>query len=183
MATKEELRAGAEFGFIDDGVEAQERYQPMLLTNQGGDTVLDHLYDELQTTQGFTFAVAFVTEGGLIDIKSTLNDLANRGIRGRLITSNYLDFNQPKVFKELLKLPNVDVRIINENGFHTKAYSFNHGDYTSVIIGSANLTQTALKKNFEWNLRVTSTDQGDITKQIQERLDDLWDQSVPLTEK
>lgn len=34
MATKEELRAGAEFGFIDDGVEAQERYQPMLLTNQ-----------------------------------------------------------------------------------------------------------------------------------------------------
>lgn len=183
MATKEELRAGAEFGFIDDGVEAQERYQPMLLTNQGGDTVLDHLYDELQTTQGFTFAVAFVTEGGLIDIKSTLNDLANRGIRGRLITSNYLDFNQPKVFKELLKLPNVDVRIINENGFHIKAYSFNHGDYTSVIIGSANLTQTALKKNFEWNLRVTSTDQGDITKQIQERLDDLWDQSVPLTEK
>ena len=102
MATKEELRAGAEFGFIDYGVEAQERYQPMLLTNQGGDTVLDHLYDELQTTQGFTFAVAFVTEGGLIDIKSTLNDLANRGIRGRLITSNYLDFNQPKVFKELL---------------------------------------------------------------------------------
>ena len=51
MATKAELRAGAEFGFIDDGVEAQERYQPMLLTNQGGDTVLDHLYDELQTTQ------------------------------------------------------------------------------------------------------------------------------------
>lgn len=69
-----------------------------------------------------------------------------KGIRGRLITSNYLDFNQPKVFKELLKLPNVDVRIINENGFHTKAYSFNHGDYTSVIIGSANLTQTALKR-------------------------------------
>ena len=94
----------------------------------------------------------------MIDIKSTLNDLAQKGIRGRLITSNYLDFNQPKVFKELLKLPNVDVRIINENGFHTKAYSFNHGDYTSVIIGSANLTQTALKKNFEWNfLRVTST--------------------------
>lgn len=156
MQTKDDLRAGIEFGFIDDSVEASGRYQPALLTNQGGDTILDHLTDELHTTKGFTFAVAFVTEGGLIDIKSTLNDLAQKGIRGRLITSNYLDFNQPKVFKELLKLPNVDVRIINENGFHTKVYSFNHGDYTSVIIGSANLTQTALKKNFEWNLRVTS---------------------------
>lgn len=182
MSTKDDLRAGIEFGFIDDTVEASGRYQPALLTNQGGDTILDHLTDELHTTKGFTFAVAFVTEGGLIDIKSTLNDLARKDIRGRLITSNYLDFNQPKVFKELLKLPNVDVRIINENGFHTKAYSFNHGDYTSVIIGSANLTQTALKKNFEWNLRVTSTHQGDITKQITARLDDLWNKAVPLTE-
>lgn len=183
MSTKDDLRAGIEFGFIDDSVEASGRYQPALLTNQGGDTILDHLTGELHTTKGFTFAVAFVTEGGLIDIKSTLNDLAQKGIRGRLITSNYLDFNQPKVFKELLKLPNVDVRIINENGFHTKAYSFNHGDYTSVIIGSANLTQTALKKNFEWNLRVTSTHQGDITKQITARLDDLWNKAVPLTEE
>lgn len=57
MSIKDDLRAGIEFGFIDDSVEASGRYQPALLTNQGGDTILDHLTGELHTTKGFTFVV------------------------------------------------------------------------------------------------------------------------------
>ncbi|MDR3189930.1 MAG: DEAD/DEAH box helicase [Lactobacillaceae bacterium] len=183
MNSIDEIRKGIEYGFIDNAVEAGEQYKPKLVTNQDGETVLDYLYSELDTAKSFIFAVAFVTEGGLVTLKSRLNDLNAIGIKGKLITSNYLNFNDPKVFKELLKIPNLDVKIINEEGFHTKAYSFEHEGYRSVIIGSANLTQTALQKNFEWNLLTTSLVQGGLTQQIQARLDNLWETAEPLTQK
>lgn len=176
----DEINKGIHFGFIDDSTQALDRYQPALVTNHNG-TVLDALEDELRSTKSFTIAVAFVTLGGLLDLKSTLADIAAHGIKGKLITSTYLSFNNPDVFDDLLHIPNLEVRVLHQNGFHTKAYYFNHGDYESILIGSANLTQNALKKNFEWNLRVTSTDRGDIVHNVKKELNSLWEQAKPLT--
>ena len=180
MNTNEEISKGLNFGFIDNSTQALDRYQPSLITNHNG-TVLDTLEEELQSTKSFTIAVAFVTLGGLLDLKSTLADIASHGVKGRLITSTYLSFNNPDVFEDLLHIPNLDVRVLDQDGFHTKAYYFNHGDYESIMIGSANLTQNALKRNFEWNLRVTSTERGDIVYEIKKELNDLWQRSNPLT--
>jgi len=180
MNTDDEITKGLNFGFINNSTQALDRYQPALVTNHNG-TVLDTLEEELRDTKSFTIAVAFVTLGGLLDLKSTLADIAKHGIKGRLITSTYLGFNNPDVFEDLLNIPNLDVRILNQDGFHTKAYYFNHEDYESILIGSANLTQNALKKNFEWNLRVTSTERGDIVFNVKKELDDLWHHSIPLT--
>lgn len=166
MSTKEEISKAIRFGFVDNQVESQEIYQPSLVTNQHNNTVLDTLEDELRTSKFFTIAVAFVTTSGLIDLKSIFADLANKNIHGRLITSTYLNFNKPEAFDDLLQIPNLDVRLLDTEGFHTKAYYFNHDKFESAIIGSANLTQNALKCNFEWNLRVTSTDRGDVVKKI-----------------
>lgn len=176
----------AKFGFIDKNLpennEVKVQLQPQLLTNQKNSNVLDYLIQELKTAKTFTFAVAFVTESGLIDLKSTLLDLSQKGIRGKLLTSNYLNFNDPKIFRELLKIKNLDVRVTNTQGFHTKTYLFDHEDYSSVIVGSSNLTQNALKRNVEWNLRVTSTYQGDILNQITTNLEEMWDNSEQLSE-
>lgn len=125
----------------------------------------------------------FVTTSGLIDLKSIFSDLAKQNIQGRLITSTYLNFNEPKAFEDLLQIPNLDVRLLNIEGFHTKAYYFNHKNFESAIIGSANLTQNALKCNFEWNLRVTSTDRGDVVKRIKDDLNELWNKATPLTQQ
>ncbi len=182
MNTDEEISKGINFGFINNSTQALDRYQPSLVTNHNG-TVLDTLEEELRSTKSFTIAVAFVTLGGLLDLKSTLADIASHGVKGRLITSTYLSFNNPDVFDDLLHIPNLDVRVLNQDGFHTKAYYFNHGDYESILIGSANLTQNALKRNFEWNLRVTSTERGDIVLNVKKELEDIWNQAVPLTRK
>ncbi|WP_225047872.1 DUF3427 domain-containing protein [Lacticaseibacillus kribbianus] len=181
MDTSHEINRGLHFGFIDNATQALAQYQPALVTNHNS-TVLDTLEEELRGARRFTIAVAFVTLGGLLDIKSTLADIALHGVSGRLITSTYLCFNQPAVFEDLLHIPNLEVRVLNQDGFHTKAYFFDHGDYESVLIGSANLTQNALKKNFEWNLRVTSTQRGDVVCDVKAGLDDLWTQAQPLTE-
>jgi len=176
----DEINKGVHFGFIDDSTQALDRYQPALVTNHNG-TVLDTLEEELRSTKSFTIAVAFVTLGGLLDLKSTLADIAAHGIKGKLITSTYLSFNNPDVFDDLLHIPNLEVRVLHQNGFHTKAYYFNHDDYESILIGSANLTQNALKRNFEWNLRVTSTDRGDIVQNVKRELNSIWEQAKPLT--
>src|SRR5699024_12610405 len=86
------------------------------------------LQEELDTSETFTFSVAFVTESGLNTLKTHLFDLHQRGIKGRLITSNYLDFNSPDIFKALLKVPNLEVRISDKEAFHAKGYLFEHKD-------------------------------------------------------
>ncbi|MBM7543776.1 superfamily II DNA or RNA helicase [Weissella beninensis] len=161
--------------------ELATELQPQLVTNKDSETVLYYLLQELKTADTFMFAVAFITESGLIDLKSTFADLAKRGINGRLITSDYLQFNNPKVYRELLKIKNIEVKIANIDGFHTKTYIFEHADYMSVIVGSSNLTQNALKKNVEWNLKITSLKQGDITQQLKNNFEDLWTRSALLT--
>lgn len=49
------------------------------------------------------------------------------------------------MFKELLKLPNVEVRLSDAKGFHSKGYIFENDNYYSLIVGSSNLTDNALK--------------------------------------
>lgn len=92
------------------------------------------LLQELKTCKTFYFSVAFITEGGLATLKTMLYDLKQKGIKGRILTSTFLNFNQPKMFKELLKLENVEVRITNEKDFHAKGYIFEHQDYYSLIV-------------------------------------------------
>lgn len=180
METEQEISNGVRFGFVDSTTPSLARYQPALVSNWNG-SVLDTLENELRDAQQFTIAVAFVTLGGLLDLKSTLADIAMHGVRGRLITSTYLGFNHPDVFADLLHIPNLDVRIFEEEGFHTKAYYFDHGEFQSAVIGSANLTQNALKSNYEWNLRVTSTERGDVVGEVKTGLDHLWAEAEPLT--
>ena len=67
--------------------------------------------------------------------KITFYDLSKKGVKGRIITSNYLGFNSPKMFEELLKLENVEVKLTNIEGFHAKGYIFEHHNHTSFIIG------------------------------------------------
>lgn len=151
------------------------------MTNAANENVLEHLKVQLETCESFVISVAFVTEAGLAALKSHFIDLKAKGIRGRLITSDYLGFNNPKVFSELLKIKNLDVRIFPEEGFHAKGYVFKQKDYYSITIGSSNLTLNALQKNYEWNIQLTSLENGDIVNQVLAAVDDQWQKSFELT--
>lgn len=110
-----------------------------------------------------------------------LYDLKQRGIKGRILTSTFLNFNQPKMFKELLKLENVEVRLTGVKGFHSKGYIFKHQDYYSLIVGSSNLTDSALKANYEWNVFLTSLESGEIINHFLNQFEDAWNEGIPLT--
>lgn len=154
---------------------------PQLLTNQPDNTIWQTLQDELQHCSHFTWAVAFVTGDMLVPLKAIMADLAERGVTGTLLTSDYLGFNSPRTFQELLKIPNLTVRIVGQAGFHAKGYLFEHAGYQTAIIGSANFTRAALLQNAEWALRVSSRAAAGLTDQLRDQLTALLANNQPLT--
>ncbi|MBL1230243.1 DEAD/DEAH box helicase [Enterococcus sp. BWB1-3] len=180
----EHFQTSLEHSFIDRSRDYNDLYKAKLLMNQESEQsfVLNEIIDELSTCKEFFFAVAFVTENGIQPLKTVLSDLANKGICGRMITSNYLYFNSPKSFKELTKLKNIDIRITDMEGFHAKGYYFEHDTHESLILGSSNLTIKALKVNCEWNLKLNSLVNGDLTRSVKHSFEEMWANSIDLTE-
>lgn len=173
------------WGFIDHKTLAFDKHKPKLLVNNKmtNDYVLTPILEELEHCNSFIISVAFITEGGLATLKSHLWDLKLKGITGQILTSTYLYFNNPKVFRELLKIENIEVRLTSMRGFHAKGYVFKHDSYSTIIMGSSNLTSTALKVNYEWNVKLTSHEDGAIIDQFYNQFDQLWISSIPLTSK
>ncbi len=163
---------------------AGSKYDPKIIINQPEkkEYFLNILQDEIDSCEEFFFSIAFVTQGGLNALKTHLSDLHQKGIKGKLLTSTYLNFNHPDVFESLLNIPNLEVRISEKAGFHAKGYLFSQKDYQSFIIGSSNLTMNALKVNYEWNIRLTSYDHGAIIHQIRENMQQEWTQSLTLNQ-
>ncbi|MGL5695279.1 MAG: phospholipase D-like domain-containing protein [Peptostreptococcaceae bacterium] len=94
---------------------------------------------------------------GLQLLLDTLKQLEEKGIRGKIITSTYLNFTDPKALDKIKTFNNIDLKIFvtnKETGFHTKVYIFENEENYKVIIGSSNLTQSALKSNIEWNVEI-----------------------------
>ena len=170
-------------GYVDrQQFTAASKYAPRLLTNQFGNQIYDQIKTELNDCEAYTFAVAFITDAMLSNLKPTFKALAARGVRGRLLTSTYLCFNSPKVFRELLKIPGLTVRLADVEGFHQKGYIYEKEGYQTIIIGSANLTTAALMKNqnYEWSLQVSSLDNGEIVKQVSDNIEAEWKAAQPL---
>lgn len=168
--------------FIDHKVGAS-LYDPKFIINdtKNKQFMLNVLQNELDSCEEFFFSVAFLTQAGLAALKTKLADLHTQGIKGKIVTSIYLAFNQPAVFEDLLKIPNIEVRISKQQGFHSKGYLFKQQGFHSFIIGSSNLTISALKINYEWNVRLTSYEHGQMLREIQVHMDQEWQEAQRLT--
>ncbi|MDF2947488.1 MAG: helicase [Bacillales bacterium] len=170
-------------GFIDHKHSEYGSFRPKLLINKECENVLNTLLEELAHCKSFIFSVAFITESGLATLKTQLLDLKRKGVRGRILTSTFLNFNNPKAFRELLKITNVEVRLTDLAGFHSKGYIFENETHYSLIVGSSNLTAHALKVNYEWNIKLTSHEDGEIIQHFKNQFEDVWKDSTPLTEE
>ena len=65
-------------------------------------------------------------------------------------------------------------------GFHTKGYIFRKAEIYRIIVGSSNITSTALTKNREWNTKIVSTEKGEYARQILEEYNELWGSEYSL---
>ncbi len=143
--------------------------------------MLRALREELKSASQFVFSVAFVSPGAISLLKQEFVSFKGNAT---IITSDYLGFNSPGAFRELLALRNhgIDVRLHNAAAFHPKGYIFEHADRVTMILGSSNLTKSALVSNHEWNLRVSALEGSDLGDQIDRLIDGQLSNSVELTE-
>ena len=168
--------------FIDASCESDPTFSPSLISNSHGKKVLTVIEKEMKGCDDLFISVAFITMGGITPLLGTLKDLERQGTRGRILTTDYLMFSDPRALDKLASLSNLDVRVFktgeNNIGFHTKGYMFHNGDNLRIIIGSSNLTQDAITKNHEWNTRLVSSMKGSYAKDIEAEFNDLWESSV-----
>ena len=172
------LAVDTHFGFLNRTVKADQLFNPLLISNSEQTTMLQAIKQELRTASAFTFSVAFISSRGLALLKQALVDFKGSG---KIITSRYLDFNDPVMFRELLLLDNVETFIHEDDGFHSKGYVFNQEVGVTAIVGSSNLTDNALLVNQEWNLKFSASSQGDIAFQLEDAIVRQLKRSRPLT--
>lgn len=164
-------------------METFQEFQPRLVYNNYKEHIkVSHELELLfKNCDSFELSVAFIADSGLAALKECFDYLRVHHIRGKIITSTYLGFNAPSMFKKLLKYENIEVKIFEGKGFHPKGYIFHKKDQTDIMIGSSNLTQNALAVNQEWNLFFSSDTQKEIVLKVEDEFNKQWKQSIPLT--
>lgn len=179
-----EIKRGIETSFIHNESPSNYNVRPRFIFNNKeiGQTVLSVINNELRQCREFWFSVAFITMDGIEALKLALAEAAERGVKGRILTSRYLDFNSPKALRELLKLKNVEAYIYEEQ-LHTKGYCFKNDYFINLLIGSSNLTTRALKTNKEWNLRISSLDKGEVVRNAESEFEEMCSLAKPLTDE
>lgn len=180
----QELQQSLASALIDDKINSLPDLQPQIIYNDynSGSNLLVELLQELQTCKRFYFAIAFITQSGLICLKECLKCLQEKNITGDILTTDYLYFNQPKALQELQQYPNLNIRIYTKENFHIKGYIFEQNDYYTLIVGSNNLTQTALKANKEWSLKINSLANGSLIHNTLSQFQQMWQEALPLTD-
>jgi len=172
MGFLDNILSSLQTGFIDRDFPSEYLYRPQLLINEPekNKRVLSTLLSELNdlsnpANDGFYFSVAFVTTSGLQSIKQALVELEEKGVKGKILASQYLNFTQPEALRQILEFNNIELRIATSGDFHNKGYIFKKENHYNLIIGSSNLTANALSSNKEWNLKVSATNNSDLVHQ------------------
>lgn len=183
MAVKanHDISSGLDTAFINSAINSNLAYRPEFVSNDytQGKKVSVAIERELRHCDAFYISVAFITEGGVAPLKQVLAELRDKGIPGKILTTSYLTFTEPKALKTLADLSNVEVRVYDStdegaSGFHTKGYIFKEEEIYRFIVGSSNMTASAFSVNKEWNTKLVSTSDGELLKQMMTEFEALW---------
>lgn len=157
-----------------------------LIVNSQEGNMLDELKRNLRECEKFIFCVAFINFSGLQLLLDVFKELEDKGVQGNILTSTYLNFTEPKALERISKFSNINLKVFvadREKGFHTKAYIFENKEDYKIIIGSSNITQSALKSNIEWNVKVISKKDDSFALEVFEEYLGLWNTTSMISEE
>lgn len=175
-----QLQDGFTTASLDWSYRSNLAYRPEFLSNDStkGRKVLVSIEQELANCEEFKISVAFITKSGITPLLQVLKDLEQKGIPGKILTTDYLTFSEPEALEKLASLNNIELRMFRTDndtgGFHTKGYIFRQDEIYRIIIGSSNMTLSAVTKNREWNTKLVSAADGELAREILGEFDSLW---------
>ena len=112
---------------------------------------------EMKTADEVLFLVSFIRMSGVQLLTRELIDLEKRNIPVKILTTTYLNVTEAKAIRHFQQFRNVELKILplKNESFHTKAYLFKrNSNLNTVIIGSSNLSHSALINGHELNVKI-----------------------------
>lgn len=119
-----------------------------------------HLYDSLveaiDQAEEVYIVAAFAQKSGVALLVPTFRRALQRGAEIRLLIGDYLHITDPEALAQLLSLDGLSVRFYRSGGrsFHPKAYLFRNAETGLSIVGSSNISNSALRSGIEWNVHL-----------------------------
>jgi superfamily II DNA or RNA helicase/HKD family nuclease len=150
-----------------------------LFTGSPQEPQLAHeLHEEMRSADAVEILVSFIKWSGLRLLMPAFEDLRDRDVPVRLITTSYMGASDAPAVEWLARMPNVEVRIsydTERTRLHAKAYHFKRNSgFSTAYIGSANMSHAAITSGLEWNLKVTAQDMGHILEKFSVEFETYW---------
>ena len=156
-----------------------------LFTGQGSLTLESEIKREIRTADRMDFLISFIKFSGLRLLLDDLKAFASEGKKLRVITTSYMGASDYKAIETLAKLPNVEVKIsfdTKRTRLHAKAYYFERETgFSTAYIGSSNMSNPALSKGLEWNLKVSEYTSQDVMAKFRRTFETYWNDQEFVT--
>lgn len=80
--------------------------------------MISSIEDELSACEEFFISVAFITMSGITPLLQTLKELEQKGIPGKILTTDYLMFSDPKALQKLAGFQNLSLKMFMTQNMH-----------------------------------------------------------------
>ncbi|MEV9498258.1 DEAD/DEAH box helicase [Aliarcobacter butzleri] len=158
-----------------------------LVTNNEITNFHNNITELLDNCKSFYFNVAFINFSGIQLLLDSFKKLEEKNIKGKILTSTYLNFTQIKALEKIKKFKNIELKIydceVSNIGFHSKSYIFEFKDDYKILIGSSNITASAFKSNIEWNVKTVTKKDDIFLKDVLNEFGTLWKNSIDVDDK
>ena len=151
-----------------------------LILNSGAEPKLGfELEREMRTADRVLMIVSFLQWRGWQRLRDAFEDLARMGKPVRILTTTYVGASDYRALEALSRLPNVQLRISldgRRRRLHAKSWLFERENgFSSVYVGSANLSAPALEDGIEWTVKLSEVDSAHIVERFRGAFDSLWE--------
>ncbi|WP_134702982.1 DEAD/DEAH box helicase family protein [Ammoniphilus sp. YIM 78166] len=120
------------------------------------ENLLEDLVQAMEQASSIYFITSFVMESGVRLLEGRLKQAILRGAEVKILAGDYLFVTQPEGLRRLIDIDDsIEVRLWRSKGisFHPKAYLMHAENGEGLlIVGSSNLSRSALSYGVEWNL-------------------------------
>lgn len=158
-----------------------------LVTNNEITNFFNNITELLDNCESFYFNVAFINFSGIQLLLDSFKKLEEKNIKGKILTSTYLNFTQIKALEKIKKFKNIELKIydceLSNIGFHSKSYIFEFKDDYKILIGSSNITSSAFKSNIEWNVKTIAKKDDIFLKDVLNEFGTLWKNSIDVDDE
>jgi len=139
--------------------------------NSRSDFIINAINTLIAKSNKINIAVAFLTDTSVVE------KLSEQGCSVRIVVR--LGYpTSPKALDALLKIKNIEARFFSDRSFHPKLYIFGS---SGALIGSANLTHSAMTTNQEIMIHVDAED--NIFSELVDLFSEYWEEAKVLTKQ